>query len=184
MAELKEYMIVLNPSKVVEEHIKLYKHGASEFIGTYPGLNSKAHISLWHKQKLSRELIDTFTTIVQRKFNNIPSTNVAIDGFNYFAHGTDLMTIYANIKSNYITDNWFDLIRKQLNLNNHDFVPHITVTRSIPVDAFYTLWPKFKATAFQINFVPASISVLERDLMTPDSTWQLHKKLFFKGMEN
>ena len=184
MTKLKEYLIVLNPSKVVEKHIKLYKYGASKYIGTYPGLHSRAHISLWHKQNLSRELVDTFTTIVQRKINNVRSTNIAIDGFDYFVHGSNSMTIYANIRSSYITDNWFDFIRKQLNIDSNDFVPHITVTRSIPVDSFYTLWPKFKATAFQINFVPASISVLERDPFSHNAAWNLYKTLFFKGIEN
>jgi len=184
MSTLKEHMVILNLPKAVKEHIKLYKYGANEFIGTYAGINSIAHISLWHNQKLSREVADTFTTLLQRKINNTTSTNLTINGFNYFAHGNGLMTIYANIQSGYITDNWFNIIRNHLNLNSKNFVPHITVTKTIPVDSFYKLWPKFRLANLQTNFIPTSISVLERDYASANTKWHLRNELYFKGMGN
>ena len=182
MSAYKDYLIVLNPSNKVKDSIKLCKYGASEFIGNYAGLNSTAHISLWHKQKLTPELIDAFTSILQRKISAIPSTNITIDGFKYFVHGNNLMTIYASVKSNYITDSWFKLVREQFNLKGNDFIPHITVTKSIHVDAFFTLWPKFNASPFQMSFVPESMSVLERDSDIPNAKWQVKNEIFFDGI--
>jgi 2'-5' RNA ligase len=178
MTAYKDYLITLNPSYKVKDNVKLYKRGASEFIGNYPGLNSTAHISLWNKQKIKPEVINALITILQRKINNIPSTKINIDGFKYFVHGNDLMTIYASVQMNIITDSWFKLVRKQLNLKG-DFVPHITVTKTIHIDAFFKLWPIFNQLPFQMSFVPESISVLERHSGLPGATWQLRKEIYF-----
>lgn len=182
MPQYKDYLIVLNPSNRVKNSISHCKQRAGEFIGSYAGLNSIAHISLWHKQNLSPELIDVFTSILQRKISNVPSTTITIDGFDYFVHGNNLMTIYASVKSNYITDTWFKQVREQFNLKSNDFIPHLTVTKTIHVDAFFSLWPKFNSSSFRMSFVPASISVLERNSGTPGAKWQVRKEIYFENI--
>jgi len=177
----KDYMIVLSPSRNVKGGIKQCKNSAKEHIGNYPGLNSIAHISLWDKQCVSPELIQAFISILQRKISKIPPVNLTVDGFDFFVHGADTMTIYTSLQSNPIVDDWFKIVRKQLNLNSNRFVPHITVTKNIPVDLFYTLWPMFSSMPFKINFVPESISVLERDPLIPFAKWHTCKEIYFKN---
>jgi 2'-5' RNA ligase len=184
MSTLKDHMIILNLPKIIKDHVKLYKHGAGEFIGNYASLNSTAHISLSHTQKLSLEVADTYTKLLQRKINNMSSINLTINGFKYFVHSNDLTTIYANIQSCSATECWFNTLRMHLNLNNNSFVPHITITKTIPVDSFYKLWPQFKLANFITSFVPASVAVLEREHRSANYKWNLRNELYFNGMGN
>lgn len=122
-------------------------------------------------------MIDTLITILQCKISTIPSIDIKIDGFEYFVHANDLMTIYASVKSDMLTDSWFKLVRKQLNLKG-DFVPHITVTKTIHIDSFFKLWPTFNYLPFQMSFMPESVSVLERYSGLPGAAWQLRKEIY------
>jgi 2'-5' RNA ligase len=181
MPVYKDYMIVLSLSKNVKKNIARCKNYASDLIGNYPGLNSIAHISLWNKQDVQPEMIRALVTILQRKINEIPPVTLTINGFEFFVNGKDTMTIYAAIHSNFIIEDWFNIVLKQLNLKPKGFVPHITVTKTIHVDSFYKLWPKFNRLPLKLNFVPESISILERDPL-PFAKWHTYDDIYFKNV--
>jgi 2'-5' RNA ligase len=181
MYPIKDYLFVLNPSDDVNDIIKSSKCEASKYIGEYPSLYSKAHLSLWHKQKINPHLMNAYTSILERRMSTVPPINVTINGFDYFVHRNNMMTIYDSIESTSNTTNWFKFVRKQFNLMSNNFVPHITVTRSIHVNSFYTLWPQFRLADLEIDFVPKSISVLERDSYKSYCPWRVHKELFFSS---
>jgi len=181
MDSYNEYMFLLKPSETVKQKISACKIGASQFIGSYPGMHSTAHISILKTQRSKPYLVRPFIARIKSKMSTMPPISIDVDGFSFFLHGGDLMTIYATVKPSYRTDNWFALLQQQLGLKNLKLTPHLTVVKTIPVNAFYQLWPKFKQLHYQESFIADRLTILEREAFNKHARWTIYDELPFKN---
>lgn len=180
MKNYADFMILLSPPDKVKALVRDYKLYAAEVIGNYEGTHSIAHISIkkMHRQKsfLTAPLILGLNT----KLAATPPVILTIDGFDYFNHGEDFKTIYAKIVSTPEITQWFKTLKKHLNIKEF-MVPHITITRNIPVSDFNRLWPHFKSIKWTESFTINELLVLEKETFAPFAKWEEFTRLPFTG---
>jgi 2'-5' RNA ligase len=179
MSAYKDYLFLLRPTELVARQIKFFKEKALEMIGPYPSFKSSAHISLieYPRQKpfMMQPAIDTMA----QKIEGFPSIQIQINGFNFFEHSEDKLTIFAAIQPTYQSDKWFDNLYKQSLLKKKS-TPHITIARNIPVDSFYKLWPYFRYSNYKERFDITALTILERETLDPFKKWQIHREIPFR----
>ena len=180
MTDYNDYLFLLEPSDEVKEQIRHYKLKAGEYIGQYPGMKSTAHLSICDISRQKPHIINTFIESVKNKVQSMPPVMLQINGFEYFVHGDDHMTIYAAIKPTYKTDNWFALLKKQLNIKKQ-ITPHITVTKYIPADGFYKLWPELRLLPYKESFTVDKLTILVRETFKPNTRYEVYDRLYFKN---
>jgi 2'-5' RNA ligase len=180
MESYYDYLFLLQPSDQVKQQIGHCKTKATEYIGPYPGMKSTAHISIEDLTRQKHYHIKSLIDSVRNKIASMPPITLQIDGFQFFTHNTDYMTIYAAIKPTYKTDNWFSLLKKQLHCKK-PLTPHITVTRHIPVDAFYKLWSELRLVNYKDNFTADRLTILQRETFKPDARYSIYEELYFKN---
>lgn len=180
MKNYADFFILLSPSAQVKALVRDHKLYAAEIIGNYESKHSIAHISIkkMHRQKsfLTTPLILGLNT----KLATIPPVTLTIDGFDYFNHGEDFKTIYAKIRSTPEITQWFKILKKHLNMKEF-LVPHITITRNIPVSDFNLLWPHFKSIKWSESFTVNELLVLEKETFSPFAKWEEFTRLPFTG---
>ncbi|WP_345955902.1 2'-5' RNA ligase family protein [Mucilaginibacter sp. PAMB04168] len=175
-----DYLFLLQPSDAVKEQIKHCKLKACEYIGHYQGMKATAHLSICEITRQKPHVIDSYLQTVKNKVNSIPPVNLEINGFDFFMHSNEHMTIYAAIKPTYKTDNWFALLKKLLN-SKRPLTPHITVTRYIPVNDFYKLWPELRQVRYQDSFVANRLTILEKETFKPNAKYNIREEIYFKN---
>lgn len=180
MTNYNDYLFLLEPSDAVKKQIAHYKLKASEHIGVYPGARGSAHVSICLIERQKPHIINTFINSIKNRIHSMPPVMLQINGFEYFVHGEDHMTIYAAIKPTYKTDNWFALLKKQLNIKKQ-ITPHITITKHIPADAFYKLWPELRLHPYKESFTVDKLTILVRETFKPDTRYEVYDRLYFKN---
>jgi len=181
MESYNDYLFLLQPSDAVKEQIANFKAIAAECIGPYVGMKSTAHISIEDITRQKPYVIKSLMDIARNKITGMPPVNIQIDGFSFFTHNKEeFMTVYAVIKPSNRTDNWFILLKKQLN-SKRPITPHITVVKYIPVDSFYKLWPKFKALNYKNTFTIDRLTILERETFKPNAKYRIYEELYFEN---
>jgi 2'-5' RNA ligase len=183
MESYYDYLFLLQPSEVIKKQIGHCKFRASNYIGPYPGMKATAHVSIEDLTRQKPYVVKSLINTVRNKIASMPPAMLQIDGFRFFTHNQDYMTIYAAIKPTYKTDNWFSLLKKQLN-SKKPITPHITVTRHIPVDDFYKLWSQMRLLTYQENFTAEKLTILERETFKPNAKYRIYDELFFKNELN
>jgi hypothetical protein len=181
MESYNDYMFLLKPSEPVKQVVKKCKEGVGEFIGPYAGMNGKAHISIFSKERCKPYLVRPYITSLKNKIASMPPVTIEIDGFSFFVHGPKKMTIYAQIKPSYKLDNWLELLKQQLDLKNLRLTPHITITKTIDIDSFYRVWPIFKYLNYKETFTVETLTILERETLNNRSKWMVYEELPFKN---
>ncbi len=180
MKNYADFFILLSPPEKVKTIVRDHKLYAAKVIGDYESMHSIAHISIkkMHRQKsfLTEPAIRSLTP----KLNAITPITLTINGFDYFNHGENYKTIYAKIVSTPEVSQWFKELKKHLNIKEF-MVPHITITRNIPVNDFNQLWPYFKALKWNESFTVNELLVLEKETFAPFAKWQEFTRLPFKG---
>jgi 2'-5' RNA ligase len=180
MKNYADFFILLSPPAQVKAMVRDHKLQATRIIGDYESMHSIAHISIkkMHRQKsfLTEPAIRSLTP----KLNAITPITLTINGFDYFNHGEDYKTIYAKIVSTPEVSQWFKELKKHLNIKEF-MVPHITITRNIPVNDFNQLWPHFKALKWNESFTVNELLVLEKETFAPFAKWGEFTRLPFKG---
>jgi 2'-5' RNA ligase len=183
MESYYDYLFLLQTSEKVKKQVSEWKMKASECIGPYQGMKSSAHISIENITRQKPYVIKSMIDAVRNKINSMPPVTLQIDGFQFFTHSENCMTIYAAIKPTYKTDNWFNLLKKQLNCKK-PVTPHITITKSISADSFYKLWSEMRLVSYQETFTADKLTVLERETFKSDSKYIIYDELHFKNQLN
>lgn len=180
MESYYDYLFLLQPSENVKKQIGYWKVMAANHIGPYPGMKATAHISIENLTRQKPYFIKSLVDSMRNKITSMPPVTLQIDGFQFFTHTEDHMTIYAAIKPTYKTDNWFSLLKKQLN-SKKDITPHITLTKHIPADAFYKLWSELRMVNYKETFTAEKLTILERETFKQNAKYTIYDELYFKN---
>jgi 2'-5' RNA ligase len=175
-----DYLFLLQPSDVVKHQIRYCKLKASQHIGGYKGMHATAHISICELGRKKPSFIKSYIDAVRDKIHSVPPVTLETNGFNFFAHADKHMTIYAAIKPTYKIDNWFALLKQQLN-DRKPMVPHITVTRYINIDDFYKLWPELRLVGYQEKFTADRLTILQKETFKPNAKYEILEEIYFKN---
>jgi hypothetical protein len=182
--DYKDYLTIISAPDHVDKKINLFKRSCGKYIGKFPGMYAKAHISF----DIIRDKVDPdtkkpltlkpFYELMDFKIRTIPAHELKIIGFNFFSHGPNFRTIYAAIALDEATVNWFDSIKQALRINKK-IHPHITITRKISTEFFDTLWPYFQKTEYNDSFEANALTILERESGNLFNCYKQYKKLPF-----
>jgi 2'-5' RNA ligase len=176
----QDYLFLLEPSDTVKQQIGHCKLKASDHIGIYPGMKRRAHISVINVVRQKPFFIKGFIDNIRSNIESMPEVTIEVEGFDFFVHGAVSATIYASIKPTYRTDNWFKLLREQLKMKR-DFTPHITITKAIPFDDFYKLWPELRGLKYADSFTADRLTVLAKNSLKPHSIYEHIEDIYFKN---
>jgi 2'-5' RNA ligase len=167
---------VLSPSEGIIENVRKLKDFSYKRIGDFESRYSKAHITIqnWYRQK--PVWIEPLIPKLERDLQSLPPVDLKINGFDHFADH-DRSTIYACLNPDQLTKIWFIQLRKFF--GKPDFVPYITIAKSISKDAFNKLWPHFKDTDYGDQFKVDKLTILRRETIGYDKSYKVFKEIFF-----
>ncbi len=171
--------MIISPSDFIKKEVSRYKRASANVIGQFDGMYSIAHITVMHQTRCKPFLVQPAMALMGERFCSLPPVELHISGFNYFSHGSTTKTIYAVIDRTQQTNNWFNLLMKQMNIKSKNFVPHITIVKNIPVDDFNKLWPYFENRVFKASFKAESLTILHRETYAEYVQWRVYRELFF-----
>jgi len=183
MTSYADYLFLLSPPENIKHEISRYKKASVKYIGEFSSMQSPAHITLNQLERQKPYMVDTAIQNLEAKINAMPSVLLHMDGFKYFEHVHSKMTIYAYIRSTPAMEDWFTLLRKNLNIKKI-VVPHITVVRNIPEMDFKKLWPNFKNKKLLEPFWIYELKIVQRETFgTTAGKWESYKTIRFKNTE-
>jgi 2'-5' RNA ligase len=180
MTGYKDYFLLLSPGEKVIQTIKLCKLLTKSYINDFSSANSKAHISIAHYYRQKPYIIESFIDTLEADLKTLPCIHLQLDNFSFFPHTDDRVTMYAAIKNTYKVDNWLTDLKRCLRYNQ-SFTPHITVAKTIRVDEFYKVWPRFYCEKYEEQFLVDTLHILERETLKADDKWRLYKSIKFDG---
>jgi 2'-5' RNA ligase len=178
MTSYQDYLIMLSPPENIIKRVKNLKDFSFNEIGEYESHYSKAHISveLWPRKK--PVWIEPMIPKLERDLQTLPPVILNINGFDFFDH-QERPSIYARLTSTPLTKVWFKHLRRYF--STPDFEPHITITRSIPNDAFNKLWPQFKNLEWNEQFKVDKLTILRREMIGHDKSYKVYKEIPFNN---
>lgn len=180
MTAYQDYLMLLSPPEAVKREMARYKKASAKLIGDYKSMDSPAHISILHLERQKPFMADKNIDLMEKNLNALPPVLLHVDGFRYFTHLHNRMTIYAHIRSTPAVEQWFGLLKKKLNIKKV-FVPHITITRNIPGEDFTTLWPHFQHKQLVEPFWIKELKVVKRETFGASPKWEFFKAFEFKN---
>lgn len=164
----KDYLFVIPPSNAVLLQVEHYKGEVAKIIGQYPGMHTKAHLTVNYLPNKNPHQVTLALETIKRNAVKLPPVNIGINGFSFFEHiKNNTLTIYIAVKGTYQTDNWLDALKKCFP-TTYLKIPHITITKGMSANNFYKLWPQFKQLTYQDTFVADKVLVFERNAI-PDN---------------
>src|SRR5579862_3429101 len=179
-----EYFLLISPPDRINEQINLLKRACAKHIGSFYSMKSKAHISLCkvideedQPGQLS-DIMQCYLRFAAKEIGQISPCNLKIDGFGYFTHGSKFRTIYAVINRTDEVTTWVDKLREKL-LIDRSIIPHITIARKIPTEAFDILWPHFQKLTYKESFTADHLMVLSREFNKPYQPYRVFKQIAF-----
>ena len=180
MTAYEDYLMLLSPPDAVKHEIARYKKASARLIGDYQSMDSPAHISIFHLERQKPFMADRNIDLIEKSLNALPPVLLHIDGFRYFSHLHNRMTIYAHIRSTPAVEEWFKRLKKSLNIKKA-LVPHITITRNIPGEDFTTIWPHFQHKKLVEPFWIKELKIVKRETFADAPKWQSFKVFEFKN---
>lgn len=180
MKNYMDFMMVLSPTDAVKAQIREHKQYAAQIIGNYESMNSIAHISIKNLSCQKIFLTEPAILNLKQKLAIMPPVTLTIDSFDYFNHGEGFKTIYARLRSAPSTSLWFKELKRHLHVKAF-LVPHITITRNIPIEQFNQLWPYFSNLKWDESFTITALTVLQRETFASFANWELFSELPFEG---
>lgn len=175
-----DYLIILSPSEDVCEQIEKYKHEATDIIGHYDSMRSKAHISIKPMPRRKPYMAEPELASLKTNVKQLPPVSLVIDGFDFFNHGEEYRTVYVKIQSSALTTQWFKALKKSLNIKDY-LVPHITVARNIHKDDFDKLWPHFRKIKWVQDFEVNKLTILQREALNTFAKWEILMEIPFEA---
>jgi 2'-5' RNA ligase len=181
MTGYADYLFLLSPPENIRHEVARYKKASVKYIGDFGRMNSPAHITINQLERQKPFMMDTAFERIQGILQAMPPVLLHMDGFKYFEHLHSKNTIYAYIRSTPAMEEWFALLRKNLNIKKA-VVPHITVVRNVPEADFKKLWPNFKHKKLLEPFWIHELKVLQRETFgTTAGKWEPYKTIPFKN---
>ena len=180
MTMYEDYLMLLSPPEEIKHEITRYKKASAKLIGNYKSMDSPAHISIQHLERQKPFMAETNMDQIEKSLNALPPVLFHIDGFKYFTHLHNRMTIYAHIRITPSVDEWFTSLKKKLKIRK-TIIPHITITRDIPGDDFDLLWPNFRHKKLVEPFWVNELIMLKRETFAPSPQWTLARVFGFKN---
>jgi 2'-5' RNA ligase len=175
-----DYLMLISPPEDIKHEISRYKKASAKLIGNYKSMDSPAHISIKHLERQKPFMADVNLGQLENSLNALPPVLLHIDGFKYFPHLHNRMTIYAHIRITNAVDEWFTQLKKKLSIKK-TIVPHITVARDIAGDDFDRLWPNFRHKKLVEPFWANKLVMLKRETFAPSPQWTSFKTFEFKN---
>lgn len=179
MTSYKDYFFLLPPGEHIITSVKYCKLLVQSMINDYPGCQSKAHISIKQYPRQKPYMIDSVVDQMEAKLKTMPCITLKTDDFRFFEHPNNIITLYTAIKPTFKADNWLNELRANLNISAGQFVPHITVAKTIPVDNFYKVWPRFYNRKFQDEFLVDRLFILEKETLNAHAKWKVYREIRF-----
>ncbi|RWY50261.1 2'-5' RNA ligase family protein [Mucilaginibacter gilvus] len=181
MTGYADYLFLLTPPETIRHEVARYKKASVKYIGDFGSMNSPAHITINQLERQKPYMIDTAFERMESTLQAMPPVLLHMDGFKHFEHLHSKNTIYAYVRSTPAMENWFSLLRKNLNVKKA-VLPHITVVRNIPEADFNKLWPNFKHKKLQEPFWISELKILQRESFgTTHGKWETYKTIPFKN---
>lgn len=175
-----DYLMLLSPPEEIKHEISRYKRASAKLIGNYKSMDSPAHISIKHMERQMPFMAETNISKMEKELNALPPVLLHVDGFKYFTHLHNRMTIYAHIRITHAVDEWFTQLKKKLNIKK-TIVPHITIARDIAGNNFDLLWPNFRHKKLVEPFWANELIMLKRETFAPSPQWTSFKTFGFKN---
>lgn len=175
-----DYMICLVPSGGIAQQIIGHKVNAASIIGANECFQSRPEISIKPMPRRKPYMADPEINALKAKVKLLPPVTLTMDGFDFFSHGDEYRTLYAKIRSGQFTAQWFKALKKNLNMKDY-LVPHITIARNIPKNAFDQLWPHFRKLIWAEDFEVCQLTVLHREALNTFAHWELFTELPFEA---
>lgn len=159
-----QYLVVLSPPGDSMEKVKRLKYQLNNltYLGSY-NLFSIPHITLAKLQSVHR-LHDKFGKALQKEFAGHGELEVSLSGYNYFAHGDNQRTLYLQIEEPEKIEAIYRQLNTSLGIPLRDYVPHLTVAKTISTTHFDELFPALPQMPFADAFTCKHILVLERTI--------------------
>jgi len=181
MTSYADYLFLLSPPEPVKHEIARYKKASVKYIGEFNSMQSPAHITINQLERQKPYMVDTAFERIENTLQAMPPVLLHLDGFKHFTHLHSKFTIYAYIRSTSAMEDWFALLRKNLNIKKA-IVPHITVVRNVPEADFNKLWPNFKHKKLVEPFWIYELKILQRETFgTTAGKWEPYKTIRFKN---
>lgn len=181
MTGYADYLFLLSPPEAIKAEVARYKKASVKYIGDFSGMQSPAHITINQLERQKPYMVDAAFERTKQMLQAMPPVLLHMDGFKYFTHLHSKMTIYAYIRSSPAMEEWFSLLRKNLNIKKV-LIPHLPVVKNIPEADFNKLWPNFKNKKLLEPFWIYELKVLQRETFgTTAGKWEAYKTIKFSN---
>jgi 2'-5' RNA ligase len=178
MTGYHDYLIVLSPPDSIVKRVKELKQFSYDKICEYESHYSKAHITVKFWPRKRPVWIGPLIHKLERDLQALSPIMLDINGFDFFDH-QERPSVYAKLNSTPLTAIWFKHLRRYF--NTPDFVPHITIAKSIPNGAFIKLWPHFKNLDWNEQFKVDKLTILRREMIGYDKSYKIFKEIPFNN---
>lgn len=159
-----QYFLIISPPDEIKSKVKSLKYKLHKAVGLSDyNLHSVPHISLMSFHTM-RPVNDRFFGALQHLFSKNNSFEVDLNGFDYFEHGSESNTIYVKIENSFQIVRVYHELHSLLGLRVREFVPHLTVARTMSRPRFTRSYEMIKQHAFSEKFSCNQITILERKL--------------------
>ncbi len=159
-----QYFLIISPPNEVKSKVKSLKYKIHKAVGLSDyNLQSVPHISLmsFHTMKPVNE---RFFYALQQLFAKNNSFEIDLNGFDYFEHGEAANTIYVKIENSFQIVRVYHELHRLLGLSVREFVPHLTVARTMSRTRFSKSYEMIKQHSFSEKFTCNQVTILERKL--------------------
>jgi 2'-5' RNA ligase len=180
MKTYADFMVVLSPPENVKALIQRCKQEAVKRIGPYEDMHAIANISIKNMPRQKPYATAPIIRELYKTMRAMPPVMLTVDGFDFFIHGDDYRTVYAKIRQTPATQQWFKLLKRNLNMKDY-LVPHMVIARNIPVEQFGKLWPAFQQLNWVEPFWIDKLTFLYRDAFDSFAHWEIFTELPFEG---
>lgn len=159
-----QYFLIISPPDEIKSKVKSLKYKLHKAVGLSDyNLHSVPHISLMSFHTM-RPVNDRFFGALQHLFSKNNSFEVDLNGFDYFEHGSESNTIYVKIENSFQIVRVYHELHSLLGLSVREFVPHLTIARTMSRPRFTRSYEMIKQHAFSEKFSCNQITILERKL--------------------
>jgi 2'-5' RNA ligase len=170
---VKELFFLISPPRHIMSDVSVLKDDVHYLVGReLEDRYSKAHISLFKFSDTAYHM-KHMIRFVEARAQSMAPFNVFLKDFNVFYNGS-FRTIYMDIVNKSPIQEMFEKIVKE----DSNYIPHITIAKSLTVDDFLRCWPYLKGLNYSNqHFLCDRITVLAR----AEGKWMHYKDIPFGG---
>jgi 2'-5' RNA ligase len=159
-----QYFLIIAPPQEIKSKVKSLKYKLHKAVGLSDyNLHSVPHISLMSFHTM-RPVNERFFYALQQLFSKNNAFEVDLNGFEYFEHGSESNTIYVKIENSYQIIKVYHELHRLLGLSVREFVPHLTIARTMSRNRFDKSYEMIKQHSFSEKFTCNQVTILERKL--------------------